>query len=348
MVTYSKNIAVIRGVKGGFSPDGGKLTGIIKAENYGDCLKIDVTLINFAPLSGGRYVIALSDGVKEIIFDEKGFDGVSKVRTAEGFGAAVCFAVNGEVNVIATAVCGDHLPCVERAINAVLAAEGCGGENDGDVVAEENYHEGKDGKGDEGSGAVCEGEAQEEVLHGGQDENAGGVRKEQKTEVEANSFDDSMGSIEENGSTQEPQGGYEKPQEDYSGQKEGYSGRQADYNKQQAEPIQFAYDTGFYEKVKDEAERIFADYPKCEELESVVEHSRWAKVTYGKGKHYVFGIIYAEDRPAYICYGVPSSNPDKPPQSLKGAAGYIPVQGGGYWVMYQDARTGDSIKIDNI
>ena len=59
---YTKNIAVIRGIKSGFSADGGELSGLVKAEKYGSSLKIEVSLINFAPLTEGKFTVAVSDG----------------------------------------------------------------------------------------------------------------------------------------------------------------------------------------------------------------------------------------------------------------------------------------------
>ena len=102
---YTKNIAVIRGLKSGFSADGGSLSGLVKAEKYGASLKVEVSLINFAPLIEGRYVAAISDGKKVCILDGLSFDGVSEVDTSAGFAALICF-VNGTVLPVASAICG--------------------------------------------------------------------------------------------------------------------------------------------------------------------------------------------------------------------------------------------------
>ena len=56
---YTKNIAVIKELKSGFSVDGGPLSGIVKAEKYGNNLKVEVSLINFAPVTEGKYVSAV-------------------------------------------------------------------------------------------------------------------------------------------------------------------------------------------------------------------------------------------------------------------------------------------------
>ncbi|MCD7728367.1 MAG: hypothetical protein LUI60_00415 [Clostridia bacterium] len=304
MAGYTKNIAVIKATKSGFSSDGATLSGLVKAERYGNFLRVGVTFINFAPLSEGRYIVALSDGANEEIFGEEGFEGESEVDTSFGFAAAVCFVLKGEVSLIATAICGDYGFAADYARRAVERDERAGSAYDDEAIAEENYYERQgDTVGDEGGSPLCENKEEEQKEAGGaEDEDTGGVR-------------------------QEPQEGLEADK---------------------AEPVPLARDIGFYQRMKPEIERIFATYPREEGLERLIEGSRWAKISYGKGKFYVFGVIYMDSSPRCICYGVPSKNSKTPPPSLKGMASYIPVEDGGYWVMYQDAGTGVSIKIENI
>ena len=80
MSGYTKNIAVIRGLKSGFSVDGGPLSGLVKAEKYGSNLRVEVSLINFAPLNQGKYVCAVSDGKGVCVLDGLSFDGISTNR----------------------------------------------------------------------------------------------------------------------------------------------------------------------------------------------------------------------------------------------------------------------------
>ena len=74
LMGYTKNIAVIRGLKDGFSSDGGSLSGLVKAERYGSHLKIEISYINFAPLTEGRYITALSYGRHTVIVENGDFD----------------------------------------------------------------------------------------------------------------------------------------------------------------------------------------------------------------------------------------------------------------------------------
>ena len=82
------------------------MTGLVKAERYGSNLKIEVTFINFAPLSEGRYVTAVSDGNRTLIVENGLFEGTSALDTGSGFAALVCY-INGGVYPVASAVSGN-------------------------------------------------------------------------------------------------------------------------------------------------------------------------------------------------------------------------------------------------
>jgi len=313
---YTKNIAVIKGLKDGFSADGGALTGLVKAERYGNSLKVEVTLINFAPLSEGRYVTGISDGNSTVIVENGLFEGFSALDTGSGFAALICY-VNGTVSPVASAVSGNYGGAalgikaeIEKAENispaggvAAAAEENAGYEDE--AIAEVNYYEFAETN--ESGGAVRQ-SAQEE-------ENG---RTALQNEAAFGAFAEG-----ESGVDPDICGGYGK---------NGLAGGR------------------FYEKMKKEIEGILSAYPAEESLERVVENSRWVKISYGDGKFYVFGVIYGGGKPQYICYGVPAKNSARPPESMQGLASFIPSSeenaGEGFWVMYQDANTGASLKID--
>ena len=291
---YTKNIAVIRGIKNGFSVDGGPLSGLVKAEKYGDNLRVEVSLINFAPLTQGKYVCGISDGREVCIMDGLNFDGISRVDTGEGFAALVCF-VNDEVAPVANAVCGNYQSAtmlirgeIERQENAKRTVTTSDIKYEDEAIAQENYYE--FGETYKDSGSVREDKKEEKKRSG--------VRKNETAE----SF----------------------------GKAGGLAGG-----------------GNFYSRMKDEIENLLSTYPREEALENMVENSRWVKIDYGEGKYYVFGVIYGGGEAQYICYGVPSENPVSPPPSIENSS-FIPAYpegNAGYWVMYQDAKTGASIKI---
>ena len=297
---YTKNIAVIRTLKNGFSADGGQLSGLVKAERYGNSLKIEVSLINFAPLTEGKYVVAVSDGKRTVVLDGLNFEGLSEVDTSFGFTSLICF-VRGEVLPIATAVCGAYKVAVseikaeiekQEKVNSDKPSSATAFEKikyEDEAIAKENYYEYEQA-----------------------DKDGGAVRKDKKKKEDGDTV---LQNEEVKGAGGKTFGGL------------------AGGN--------------FYDRMKDEIEKVLSTYPEEEALCEIIERSRWVRIDYGEGKFYVFGVIEKDGCPAYICYGIPSDDEKNPPESLSGMSAYLPANGGGYWIMYQDAGTGASVKIEN-
>ena len=71
---------------------------------------------------------------------------------------------------------------------------------------------------------------------------------------------------------------------------------------------------------------------------------------FSRNKYYTVGVICDEKKPKYICYGVPAESRGEPPDALKGYCSFLPLSvfdlsGKGYWMMFQDAETGECVKI---
>ena len=304
-MSYTKNIAVIKGMQGGFSADGGALTGLIKAERYSSELRVEVSLINFAPLSEGRYVAAISDGPHTQLIEDGLFEGRSEVDTSKGFAAAVCFVNNG-VQLVATAVCGNFQSAVFGLKGEVERAEAIKRplpqkENksaapvecyEDEALAEDNYYEFQSP--DEGGQPVCEDTQKKE--------DGGKFLKNEENPVHV---------------------------------------------KKDEIPIDLARG-GFFDKMRAEVEGLLSTYPPADELCAAVDESKWVKISYGEDSFYVFGVIFSDGSPRYICYGIPAKDDSAPPASMQGLASFLGVKTpycAGFWVMYQDAETGASIQI---
>lgn len=106
----------------------------------------------------------------------------------------------------------------------------------------------------------------------------------------------------------------------------------------------------FYMKLKPQLDKMFETNPEEEYLSKIIPSSKWTKVEYAKnGDYYVLGIIYEDDKIAYLCYGVPGVYQAEPPKELSGYPVWLPLdsekqEGFGYWLVYQNAETGESIK----
>ncbi len=105
----------------------------------------------------------------------------------------------------------------------------------------------------------------------------------------------------------------------------------------------------YFVTVRQELDEIFEKFPPEPALEKMFYKSKWAKIFYSENKHYVVGLIYEENKERYICYGVPGEYSTEPPKELKGFCSFIPLSifslhGDGYWMMFQDAITGECKK----
>ena len=105
----------------------------------------------------------------------------------------------------------------------------------------------------------------------------------------------------------------------------------------------------FYDQIRPQIEILFSQYPRDENLEKLVPNSRWVKVNYeGNEECYELGIICDDEgKEEYICYGIPSNDSQNPPKSIEEYAKYLKLSHTeGLWVACQDAKTGETIKLD--
>ncbi len=106
----------------------------------------------------------------------------------------------------------------------------------------------------------------------------------------------------------------------------------------------------FYEEIKSQIDKLFASSPTEQYLQELIPNSKWVKVEFDKGgDYYVLGLLYDDDKLKYICYGVPGIYQKTPPKQLSGYPIWFPLdrgnnEGFGYWLTYQDADSGESIK----
>ena len=107
----------------------------------------------------------------------------------------------------------------------------------------------------------------------------------------------------------------------------------------------------FYDQIKDQLDELFQNHKREETLEGLIPGSKWVKVEYEDVEgHYVVGLVYDEDTLLFISYGLPAVGPASPPPDLAEYAQWLPLgednEGEGYWLVYQNAINGESIKIE--
>ncbi|MGN0813852.1 MAG: hypothetical protein ACI4MH_01315 [Candidatus Coproplasma sp.] len=357
MAGYLKRIALIKTVSKGYSCDGGQLGGLVKCEVYAGFLKVELSLINFAPLADGRYRFGLSDGKRIVIFDNVVCETQTDFDLSAGFAALVCFCKDGSVKSVASAVCGENsgeLERIERAIageeQSFSAPENAAYEDE--AIAEVNYYELEANK----NGGAVRADKKEEADGSAGGENEEAVRALQKGEDKDGEISDRAdgqtaraenSDLAESAEKADSARGTGDLRAAYSARADENAHREGDKLDKNGAERADEEDKGFYGRMEGDIKKIFADYPKEERLERAMEGSRWAKIGYGGGKYYAFGVIYSDGKAKYLCYGVPSADGISCPRSLAGRASYMPVEGGGFWIMYQDAFNGISVKTDD-
>ena len=310
MSAYVKKIAVIKQVKGGFSADGGAVSGLVKCETYAGFLKVEVSLINFAPLTEGRYVLGITDGLNTVTFEGLTFECEGEFNLSSGFAFLVCFCHNS-VAPSASAACGQMACALPDLKEEMVKRENIrppkgGAAYDDEAIAEVNYYDDTF----KGGAAVRAAETQEK------ERSAGGENETDTRAVES----EKESSVSEAAAART---GNER-------QNGGLAGGD------------------FYGRMEGDIRRIFATYPAEPALERAMDGSKFVKIAYGDNRFYVFGVLKVEGKPRYICYGVPAGGGDVPPPSLKSCASNVETENGGYWMTYQDASTGISVVINNV
>lgn len=111
-------------------------------------------------------------------------------------------------------------------------------------------------------------------------------------------------------------------------------------------------ESSFYDDIKSQIEELFKKHSTDLILEGLVPNSKWVRVNYeDSSNYYVLGLIYENGEINYIAYGLPANDNSTPPEDLKEYAQWLPLDvgdstGKGYWVVYQSAKSGESVLIN--
>ncbi len=127
--------------------------------------------------------------------------------------------------------------------------------------------------------------------------------------------------------------------------------REAFYAEEKEEqPIEVK--TTYYSEVSDQLKNLFDTCEKETVLEEIIPNSKWVKVDYANdGNYYVVGLIYEDDTLKFVCFGVPGYYASESPKELEGLCKWVPVDSSkpfefGYWITYQDAKTGENVEVE--
>lgn len=342
-MNYVKKMCILRQVKQGFSGDGKALSGLIKAEQYGKNLAVEVSIINFAPLLSGEYYCLLSDDkARTELLPLRGksiFNILTDMDISDGFCAVICF-VKTEIIPIAYGINGNHAYDWKQLLNATLPPSFS-------QNATENPHTAT--AMDDGVLSV---DSQAEAIAAAPPPPA--VINEEETQ---SGYDDENIATEnyyrekENGqSLPEKIGDYAPPESGTQTQDEktGADGTKND----NAENVRHPFTTdsdGYYRSVKSEMDELLQRYPRDNRLQGAFSCSEWVRVKGDEeNPQYLVGVVYDDGKAKYICYALATQDKTNPPQEIAKVCSFVPLSpyddDKGFFVIFQSAATGECIK----
>ncbi len=358
-MNYVKKMCILRQIKQGFSGDGKTLSGLIKIEQYGKNLAVEVSIINFAPLVSGEYYCLLSDGRgKTEMLSLRGksmFNLLSDLDISSGFCGVVCYVKN-EVVPIAYGINGNRSYDWRAILNKTIPP----------VFPK------KEGKTDSAIAAVADKTAVYSVF----DEENEAPRYETNEKLEKNPpllaatlppplpEDEKIGKYDDEEIARE---NYYEVKEDERVQltKTDENAPTQSANTAKGEEIGFdasadvdvksvrktlAKDPdGYYLSIKREIDELFSTYPRDDTLCGAFRRSEWVRIRgSAKAPKYLVGTLYEDGKARFLCYALAAENKAEPPEEIKGVCSFVPVSplvgAEGFFVIFQNAATGECVK----
>lgn len=334
-MNYVKKMCILRQIKQGFSTDGKTLSGLIKVEQYGKNLAVEISVINFAPLASGDYYCLLSDGKgKTEMLCLRGkslFNILTDMDITDGFCGIICH-VKTDVVPIAYGVNGNGAYDWKSILNATLppvfpkkeeksesaqalastpkppapSTEKPSAEKlknyDDEGLAEENYYEEKEDE-----------------------------RKQPKQP-------------QTNARSQSPSQS-QNPQARSNSSQDGDAARVL-------HPFKTDSD-GYYYAVKAEIDQLFSTYPRDKTLNGAFSCCDWVRVKgTAKDPQYLVGVLFFEGKAKYICYALATEDKNNPPEEIKSVCAFVPHSvydtTRGFFVIFQSAASGECVKPEQV
>lgn len=330
---YSKKILVLKQVTDGFSVSGKSVSGIFRLETENGVATLSLSVINLSAVNGGCFYLFFMDDKKVLYTFELGKRPFSITKVLEicpcvdkGLAVGISFIKDNLPVLIAFAT--ENRNVIDMSDFKKAVTDKCISERRKSKTEPQTVYEKPEEKYDDEIVAT-----ENYYLN---DEN----------------FEDKLNIIErmdyeyvrnENG---EPYNRSEKKAQEklsdnscLQNETDGDGGK--NFNEQNP----------YYRTAKHDLDLLFCKFPAEETLTRSVANSKWVRVHYSDSKYYVVGLIKECGREKYICYGVPARYSKEPPKELKGFCSFIPLsvfdlKGDGYWMMFQDAVTGECVKIN--
>ncbi len=313
-MAYEKRLCILKQLKNGFTADGGPLSGAVYAERMNGELILTPRIAGIAPVQNGRYALAVRVGTSDYCLELKGNTALrvpSSPSLEGGFAALLCFVRSaGNAEPVAYGYCGKASPLYEPLLAVFKAAE----KPPVFPPMPNSPFEQPTPVNPQIPRApipVLPGEIPEEEEESAS--SAGGYDDE--AIAEADYFSERLSECDDHPNASEPEA---------------------------VTPLRLVRGgLTYYNEVRDRLTAAMKKYPRDERLRAVFPQSEWVRTDTA-----LLGIIYAEGVPRYLCVAVESET--TPPEALKDACVFVPKSyfddGEGFFIVFQDAETGEYVK----
>lgn len=343
-MNYVKKMCILRQIKQGFSGDGKALSGLIKIEQYGKNLAVEVSIINFAPLVSGEYYCLLSDGkgrTEMLALRGKSlFNILSDIDISTGFCGIICYVKN-DVVPIAYGINGNGSYDWRSILNATLPP----------VFPKS---EGKNA-----DSAFTETAKTEEFAPANSEPEPSAATKKESTLSE---YDDDKVAMEnyyeedEDDECELPEkaveNAYSQSADTQSRKEEGTDVAENGDAESVLHPFKTDSD-GYYRSVKGELDELFRTYPRDKTLCGAFSCSEWVRIKgTAKEPQYLVGVLYEDGQANFICYALAAKDRENPPEEIKSVCTFVPVSPfegcEGFFVIFQSATGGECVRPERI
>ncbi len=365
-MNYIKKMCILKQIRQGFSGDGKTLSGLIKIEQYGKNLAVEVSVINFAPLVSGEYYCLLSDGKgKTEMLTLRGkslFNLLSDIDISAGFCGIICYVKN-EVVPIAYGINGNKSYDWRAILNATLPPvfPNFGRDPHGEIAETKPTTHGKAENEAPMYESIPSPIPKENIQSipaptERHDETSSPRRPPEQSERSVERYDDETVAtnnyFEENEDERielpkTEQDAHAESADQGKGKKKRTDGA-AD---EDAQDVRHPFKTdpdGYYLAVKEEIEKLFKTYPKDKTLNGAFSCSEWVRVQgSAKAPEYLVGVLKADGKVHYICYALRAKDKDTPPEEIKNVCTFVPLSpyaDEGFFVIFQSAANGECVR----
>lgn len=340
-MAYEKRLCVLKQIKRGFSADGGALSGAVYAERLGGQLTLTPRIMGIAPVREGRYALAVRVGEETYCLELRGNEPLripAAPSLKEGFAALVCFVRSaGEPEPVAYGRCG-NAPSSYTRLLAVFQTGNAGKKKKPFMppmpLSPFEQPVPVNPQAPRAPTPALPGEKEDD----------GPFR-----DSVAAKYDDDAIAESDYFRRQVPQGDADEGVAVYGEEQAeaAENGRGACGDVQDGAVRPFRLGRGgltYYYSVREKLDAALKKYPRDTRLNGVFPHSEWVKT-----ENALLGVIYAEGIPRYLCVAAEAA--EQPPSEMRGNGVFVPSSefgdDEGFYVVFQDADTGEYVKILN-